>query len=69
MPKPPVFTDDPIHFIEFKQSFVPFIDKKIISSTDEMFYLKKYVSGPARKALEQTFLEQMMRSIKMHGAN
>ncbi len=55
VPEPPVFTGDPIHFIEFKQFFMALIDKKTISSADKMFYLKKYVSGPARKALEGTF--------------
>ncbi|XP_042626645.1 uncharacterized protein LOC122147619 [Cyprinus carpio] len=55
VPEPPVFTGDPIHFIEFKQSFVALVDKKTISSADKLFYLKKYVSGPARKALEGTF--------------
>ncbi|KAI2643117.1 Cortactin-binding protein 2 [Labeo rohita] len=46
---------DPIHFIEFKQSFMVLIDQKSLSSADKMFYLKKYVSGPARKVLEGTF--------------
>lgn len=55
VPEPPVFTGDPIHFIEFKQCFMALIDKKNISSADKMFYLKKYVSGFARKALEGTF--------------
>nr|XP_021336928.1 uncharacterized protein LOC103910029 [Danio rerio]XP_021336929.1 uncharacterized protein LOC103910029 [Danio rerio] len=55
VPEPPIFTGDPIHFIEFKQSFMALIDKKGISSADKMFYLKKYVSGPARKALDGTF--------------
>lgn len=55
VPEPPVFTDDPIHFIEMKQSFAVLIDKKTISSAHKMFYLKKYESGPARKALEGTF--------------
>ncbi|XP_067295957.1 uncharacterized protein [Pseudorasbora parva] len=55
VPEPPVFTGDPIHFIEFKQCFMALIDKNNISSADKMFYLKKYVSGFARKALEGTF--------------
>ncbi|KAL0149906.1 hypothetical protein M9458_054789 [Cirrhinus mrigala] len=55
VPEPPVFTGDPIHFIEFKQSFMVLIDQKSFSSADKMFYLKKYVSGPARKVLEGTF--------------
>ena len=31
------------------------IDKKHVSSADKPFYLKKYVSGPARKTLEGAF--------------
>ncbi len=31
------------------------IDNKSLSSADKMFYLKKYVSGSARKAVEGTF--------------
>lgn len=55
VPEPPVFTGDSINFIEFKQSFVALVDKKSVSSADNMFYLKKYVRGLATNALEGTF--------------
>ena len=31
------------------------IDSKAISSADKLYYLRKYVGGPARKTLEGTF--------------
>lgn len=54
-PEPSVFTGDPIQFIEWKSSFMALIDQKNISAADKLFYLKKYVSGSARKTLEGAF--------------
>ncbi|KAK0143561.1 hypothetical protein N1851_018301 [Merluccius polli] len=54
-PEPSVFTGDPIQFIEWKSSFMALIDQKNISAADKLFYLKKYVDGPARKTLEGAF--------------
>lgn len=55
MPEPTVFSGEPIHFIEWKASFTSLIDQKGISAADKLYYLKRYVSGPARKCLEGTF--------------
>ncbi len=55
MPEPTVFSGEPIHFIEWKSSFMSLIDQKGISAADKLYYLKKYISGPARKCLEGTF--------------
>ncbi|XP_030580442.1 uncharacterized protein LOC115776806 [Archocentrus centrarchus] len=55
MPEPTVFSGEPIHFIEWKTSFMSLIDQKGISTADKLYYLKKYVTGPARKCLEGTF--------------
>ncbi len=55
IPEPTVFSGEPIHFIEWKASFMSLIDQKGISAADKLYYLKKYVSGPARKCLEGTF--------------
>lgn len=55
MPEPTVFSGDPIIFIEWRASFMSLIDRKGISSADKLYYLKKYVSGPAHKCLEGTF--------------
>ena len=55
MPMPTVFAGDPIHYIEWRASFTSLIDRKGISSADKLYYLKKYVSGPAHKCIEGTF--------------
>ena len=55
VPEPSVFNGDPIQFIEWKTSFMSLIDSKAISSADKLYYLRKYVGGPARKTLEGTF--------------
>lgn len=55
MPEPFVFNGDPIQFLEWKASFVSFIDQRSVLSVDKLYYLKKYVGGPARKTLNGTF--------------
>lgn len=52
MSEPTLFSGDPNHFIEWKESFMSLIDKKDISVADKLNYLKKYVTGPAYKCLE-----------------
>ncbi|KAG7511271.1 hypothetical protein JOB18_045843 [Solea senegalensis] len=54
MPEPSLFTGDPLQFIECKASFTALIDQKNISP-DKLYYLKKYVGGPARKTLDGIF--------------
>lgn len=55
MPEPTIFSGDPIHFVEWKTSFQSLIDKRHISPADKLYYLKRYVTGPARKTLEGIF--------------
>lgn len=55
MPEPFVFNGDPIQYLEWKASFVSLIDQKGISSADKLYYLKRYVGGPARKTLDGAF--------------
>lgn len=55
MSEPTLFSGDPNHFIEWKESFMSLIDKKDISGADKLNYLKKYVTGPAYKCLEGSF--------------
>lgn len=55
MPMPTVFGGDPIHYIEWRASFMSLIDRKSISSADKLYYLKKYVTGSAHKCIEGTF--------------
>lgn len=55
MAEPTVFSGEPIHFIEWKSVFMSLIDQKGIYAADKLYYLKKYVSGPACKCLEGAF--------------
>lgn len=55
MSEPTLFSGDPNHFIEWKESFMSLIDKKDISGAAKLNYLKKYVTGPAYKCLEGSF--------------
>lgn len=55
VPEPAVFTGDPLQYMEWKTSFEMLIDRKGIPITEKIFYLKKYVGGAARKALEEYF--------------
>lgn len=54
-PEPTVFSGEPISFIEWKSTFTSLIEQKSISAADKLYYLKRYVTGPARKCLEGTF--------------
>lgn len=55
VPEPFVFSGDPIRFTEWKAVFTSLVDQKAISPAEKLYYLKKYVGGPARQALEGTF--------------
>lgn len=52
VPEPSVFTGDPLQYMEWKTSFEMLIERKGIPPQEKIFYLKKYVGGSARKALE-----------------
>lgn len=54
-PEPTVFNGEPIQFIEWRSTFMSLIDRKGISAADKLYYLKRYVTGPASKCLEGTF--------------
>jgi hypothetical protein len=55
VPEPNGFTGDPLHYIEWKTSFEMFIERKGIPPQEKIFYLKKYIGGAARKALDGFF--------------
>ena len=46
---------DPLEYLEWKTSFHMLIERKGISSEEKIFYLKKYVGGEARKAIDGFF--------------
>lgn len=47
MQTPTVFEGNPIHYIEWRASFISLIDKRGIFSAEKQYYLNKYVSGAA----------------------
>ncbi|CAG2240319.1 unnamed protein product [Mytilus edulis] len=55
VPEPNIFNGDPLQYMEWKTSFEMLIDRKDIPTIEKIFYLKKYVGGAARKALEGYF--------------
>nr|XP_061819695.1 uncharacterized protein LOC133608465 [Nerophis lumbriciformis] len=55
-PEPTVFTGDPIKYNDWKLSFQILIDRKGIPKNEKLYYLRKYLSGAARKAVEGLFL-------------
>lgn len=55
VPEPFVFSGDPIRFTEWKAAFTSLVDQRAISPAEKLYYLKKYVGGPARQALDGIF--------------
>ncbi|CAI5694728.1 unnamed protein product [Oreochromis niloticus] len=56
VPEPTVFNGDPLKYKDWKLSFQMLIDRKNIPVNEKIYYLHKYVGGPARKAVESYFL-------------
>ena len=52
VPEPPIFTGDPLKYLEWKTAFSILIERKSIPSSERIFYLKKYVGFPASKAID-----------------
>ncbi len=55
-PEPGVFSGDPLTFPEWKVSFEAMIGNRAISPLERLHYLKRYLSGSARDAIESLFL-------------
>ncbi|XP_013882123.1 uncharacterized protein LOC106530938, partial [Austrofundulus limnaeus] len=56
VPEPSVFTGDPLRYKDWKMSFQTLIGRKNIPVNERVYYLRKYVGGSARKAIESYFL-------------
>ena len=56
-PEPIIFNGDPLQFHEWKNTFSALIGSKGISSTDKLYYLRKYTSRNAAKLIEGSFLQ------------
>lgn len=54
-PEPPVFSGDPLKFLEWSTSFKALIERRCTNPADRLFYLRKYISGEARSVLEGSF--------------
>lgn len=55
VPEPFVFNGDPIQIPKWKAAFTSLIDQRVITPAEKLYYLKKYVGGPARQVLDGTF--------------
>lgn len=55
VPEPTTFSGNPLQFTDWKMSFIALIDKKPLPPSEKMFYLKNYLAGEARKAVEGFF--------------
>ncbi|XP_077385926.1 uncharacterized protein LOC144023873 [Festucalex cinctus] len=56
IPEPVVFKGDPLMYSDWKLSFQALIEKKNINENEKLYYLRRYVDGEARKAIEGYFL-------------
>lgn len=56
VPEPPMFSGDPMRYKDWKMSFLTLIGRKNIPVNEKIYYLRKYVTGAARKAIESYFL-------------
>lgn len=55
VPEPTTFSGNPLQFTDWKMSFIALIDRKPLPTSEKMFYLKNYLAGEARKAVEGFF--------------
>lgn len=55
-PEPALFTGDPLKFKDWRLSFDTLIDRKNIPKNEKLYYLRKYLGGAAKKAVEGFFL-------------
>lgn len=56
VPEPLIFTGDPSKYSDWKLSFETLIDQKNILDKEKIYYLRRYVSGQAKNALDGYFL-------------
>ena len=56
VPEPIIFKGEPIEYSDWKFSFYALVDRKCISASDKMYYLRRYIEGPAEEAICGLFL-------------
>lgn len=55
--EPTIFNGEPILYPDWKSSFHALIHRKNLPSSEKMYYLKRYVSGSAKEAINGLFLQ------------
>ena len=55
LPEPTIFDGDPLKYPAWKCGFESLIDSRGIPSSERIYYLKKYLAGPAKDAIEGYF--------------
>lgn len=55
-PEPAVFCGDPLRYKNWEMSFQTLIGRKNIPASEKIYYLQKYVGGPAKEVIEGYFL-------------
>ncbi|XP_013873851.1 uncharacterized protein LOC106524553, partial [Austrofundulus limnaeus] len=55
VPEPAIFSGDPLKFVDWKVSFMTLIGNKPLPACEKILYLKSYITGEARKAVEGYF--------------
>jgi hypothetical protein len=55
VPEPPVFKGDPMEFHDFERGFRTLITSNCTNPEERIYWLKRYVSGPAKQAIEGFF--------------
>ncbi|XP_061767093.1 uncharacterized protein LOC133559382 isoform X2 [Nerophis ophidion] len=51
-PEPALFTGDPLKFKDWQLSFETLIERKNIHKNEKLYYLRKYLGGSAKRAVE-----------------
>ena len=52
IPEPAVYFGDPLQYTDWKLSFQTLIDRKNLPAQEKLFFLRKYVAGSAKRAIE-----------------
>lgn len=56
VPEPSIFSGDPLKYSDWKLSFKTLTDQKNIQNKEKIYYLRRYVSGQVKNALDGYFL-------------
>ena len=56
IPEPPIFNGESLKYNDWKLSFETLINQKNIPENEKIYYLRRYVGGEAKKALDGYFL-------------